>query len=79
MAFDYADHTPGVPDFTVDFKILAPYLKSRFKVRDYRTAEEKRAWRELRRRKKYEKAGVSGFWGLVCKRILGVFGKGGKK
>jgi len=79
VAFDYADHTPGVPDFTVDFKILAPYLKSRFKVRDYRTAEEKRAWRELRRRKKYEKAGVSGFWGLVCKRILGAFGKGGKK
>ena len=79
MAFDYADHAPGVPDYTVDFKTLVPFLKARFSVKDYRTAEEKRAWSEMRRRKKYEKAGVSGFWGLVSKRIFGAFGKGGKK
>ena len=69
VAFDYADYTPGVPDFTVDFKLLAPFLKSRFKVRDYRTPEEKRAYRELHRRQKYAKAGVDGFWGLVIQRI----------
>ena len=69
VAFDYADHTPGVPDFTVDFNLLAPFLKSRFSVRDYRTPEEKRAWRETCRRKKYEKAGVSSFWGLAMHRI----------
>ncbi len=79
VAFDYADHTPGVPDYTVDFKTLVPFLRARFSVKDYRTAEERRAWREMRRRKKYEKAGVSGFWGLVRKRIFGAFGKGGKK
>ncbi len=67
--FDYADHTPGAPDFSVDFNMLTSFLAAHFSVRDYRTPEEKRAFKELRRRQKYAKAGVSGFWGLLLHRV----------
>ena len=69
VAFDYADRSPGRPDFAVDSRTLVAFLKERFSVRDYRTAEERRAYRELRRRRRYAKEGVTGFWGLLAKRI----------
>ena len=69
VAFDYADHSPGRPEFAVDSRTLVAFLKKRFTVRDYRTAEEKRAYRELRRRRRYAKEGVAGFWGLLAKRL----------
>lgn len=68
VAFDYASRVPDAPAFAVDLPTMGAFLRARFSVRDYRTPGEMREYKALRKRRKYAKEGVRGFWGLLLKR-----------
>ena len=79
VAFDYRDRRPGAASYNVDQRAIAEVLRSRFAVRDYRTAEEKRRYADARKAEKYAKAGVDSVLGYrlyrLKKQIRGLFGR----
>ncbi len=81
VVFDYADHSPGAAAYNVNQKAIAEIMKRHFSVRDYRTSEEKRAYREKMRAKQFAKDGVSTAFGYrmyrLKRRLQKLFGKRG--
>ena len=69
VVFDYADHTPGSATYNVNQTANAKILRRHFSVRDYRTPEEKTAYRNKRRAAQYAKAGVNSALGYRLYRI----------
>lgn len=66
MAFDYRNYEPGRPDYQVEVELAGRVLASRFAARDYRTAEERRAFASNRRRKRFAR---------LVQRLLRILGK----
>ena len=69
IAFDYRDASPGVPPFAVRFADTAAAVASFAAVRDYRTSEEKRSFRQQARLKRWAKYGATTFLGYVLARL----------
>ena len=61
MAVDYRDWEQGPESWAIRTDRLLPHL-AHFIVRDYRTAEEKRAYRRAQRRAKYARLHVKSWW-----------------
>lgn len=61
MAVDYRDWEQGSESWALRTDRLLPYL-AQFTVRDYRTAEEKRAYHRAQCRAKYAKLHVKSWW-----------------
>ncbi len=62
IAFDFKDHRPNKPDYSVNIKECAAAMKSVASVRDYRTAAEKKAMKERTRKVKMREYGAEGNW-----------------
>ena len=58
IVFDFKDNTFGKPDYAVDLDRLASILRSRFEVRDYRSAAERKAQKRRSLEAKMRAAGV---------------------
>ena len=59
LSFDYLNRTPGADRSQPVFSAVVNALKSRFRVRDYRTADERRQWKRAKRLKRYAKLGAA--------------------
>jgi len=60
VSFDYRSRTDTTGVNPVDRDAVVRFLKSeRYAARDYRTAEERRAWRGLQRKRKYDRYGAT--------------------
>jgi len=69
IAFDYRDTTPGVPPFAVRFDETAKAVADFASVRDYRTVDEKRAFRKRAQLKRWSKYGATTFLGYLAAKI----------
>lgn len=61
--FDYLSREPGAPRWKFDDSLIQPVLR-RFTVADYRTRDEKAAYRRMKLEKDFAKFGVSSRTGL---------------
>lgn len=68
--FDYKDQRPGAQGYQPDLPLLANFLKSRFTVRDYRTKDEKKRFKERHRRERFAKFGAKNRLEYEFKRLL---------
>ena len=68
--FDYKDRRPGTQAYQPDLPILANFLRSRFRVSDYRTKGEKNRFKESRRRERFAKLGARNRLEYELKRLL---------
>ena len=75
VAFDYACHRPGAPGYMTETQQVVKVLRSRAKVRDYRTREERQDYVRKRRRARWAKYGAKSFWGYQLARIRRAFSK----
>ena len=75
VAFDYACHRPGVPGYMTETHQVARILRSRAKVRNYLTREERRNYIMKRRQERWAKHGAKSFWGYQLARIRKAFSK----
>ena len=55
VAFDYKSYAPDAPAYGVEISMLADFLRSEYKVRDYRTKDEIAAFRKVRTAKRSKK------------------------
>jgi len=69
IAFDYRDTAPGVPPFAVRFDDAAKAVADFATVRDYRTADEKRAFRKRAQLKRWSKYGATTFLGYLAAKL----------
>ena len=60
VTFDYRDYKEA-ETWIADNRLLGRWLKREYRVPDYRTREEIRAWRRLAREKEYGRYGASNF------------------
>jgi len=61
VTFDYRKREEGNGEWVADVKRLTDWLASEYEVRDYRTADEKRAWKAQRRKSRYRRYHADGF------------------
>ena len=71
LAFDYRDTAPTADPKIPDLKMTAAALAAHFTVRDYRTAEEKRAHARKKQLAKWKKHGATTRLGYLWNRLLG--------
>jgi len=55
VTFDYRKREDGNSEWLADVELLTRWLASEYEVRDYRTAEEKRAWKQRQRKTRYSR------------------------
>jgi len=53
LTFDFQKREEGNAEWIADVKFLAKWLASEYEVRDYRTPEERRAWKQRQRKTRY--------------------------
>ena len=61
LVFDYKSRAPEAQPYTPDMPLLVEFFRSRFAVRDYRTAAEKKADRRRKRLARYRQFGANDF------------------
>lgn len=62
VAFDFRDHTPGLPDHSVQHNLCAAAMREIASVREYRTAAEIKAMNSRTRLVKMREVGANNAW-----------------
>lgn len=80
VEFDYRKREEGNGEWLADVGRLTAWLASEYEVRDYRTADEKRAWKRRQRQTRYAHYHANGFldfiWTKMEYKLFRHLGKG---
>lgn len=74
LSLDYRNTEPGVNVMQPDFRITSTALHDRFKVRDYRTRDERSAWARKQKMRRYAKYGATNFLQYRWRKIMAALG-----
>lgn len=75
VTFDYKNNAPGSPPYQVNLRQTSGLLRKWYEAPDYRTPEDKREYKHLRRLKRYRKFGAKNGWEYLWLRLRAALGR----